>query len=99
MKLPNGQFLFPTANPATGLVSLSEPADFNENQYMGNFDYIQSQKNTVQGRFFTALSNTTNPFGLVRRKSAGHSFDEQPELSGGLADRQLHIHTKPLQPG
>ncbi len=62
-KLPNGQFLFPTANPTTDLVSLSEPATFNENQYMGNFDYLQSQKNTIQGRFFTALSNTANPFG------------------------------------
>jgi hypothetical protein len=63
LKLPNGQYLFPTANPATDLVSLSQSATFNENQYMGNFDYIQSQKNTIQGRFFTALSNTTNPFG------------------------------------
>jgi outer membrane receptor protein involved in Fe transport len=61
-KLPNGQYLFPTANPATDLVSLSVPATFNENQYMGNFDFLQSSKNTFQGRFFTALSDTTNPF-------------------------------------
>ena len=61
-KLPNGQYLFPTANPATDLVSLSVPATFNENQYMGNFDFLQSSKNTIQGRFFTALSDTTNPF-------------------------------------
>lgn len=62
LKLPNGQYLFPTANPATDLVSLSVPAQFNENQYMGNFDFVQSSKNTLQGRFFTALSNTNNPF-------------------------------------
>ena len=62
-KLPNGQYLFPSANPATQLVSLSQAANFNENQYMGNVDYIQSQKNTIQGRFFTALSDTTDPFG------------------------------------
>jgi Carboxypeptidase regulatory-like domain len=63
-KLPNGQYLFPTANPATDLVSLSVPATFTEDQYMANFDYIQSQKNTIQGRFFTALSHTINPFGF-----------------------------------
>ena len=74
MKLPNGQYLFPTANPATDLVSLSVPATFNENQYMGNFDFLQSSKNTIQGRFFTALSNTTNPF-AGGGESAGRSVD------------------------
>ena len=63
-KLPNGQFLFPTANPSTDLVSLSDPANFSENQYMANFDYIQSPKNTIQVRFFTAPSNLTDPFGF-----------------------------------
>jgi len=63
LKLPNGQYLFPTANPANDLVSVSAPATFNENQYMGNFDFLPSPKNTLQGRFFTALSNTTNPLG------------------------------------
>ncbi|MGB8010059.1 MAG: carboxypeptidase regulatory-like domain-containing protein [Terriglobales bacterium] len=62
LQLPNGQYLFPTANPATDLVSLSKPATFNENQYMGNFDYLQSPKNTIQGRFFAALSKTIDDF-------------------------------------
>ncbi|MGA9353229.1 MAG: carboxypeptidase regulatory-like domain-containing protein [Terriglobales bacterium] len=63
-QLPNGKYLFPTANPATDTVSLSDPSNFSENQFMGNFDYIQSQKNTIQGRFFTAPSNLTDPFGF-----------------------------------
>ena len=29
---------------------------------MGNFDFPQSPKNTIQGRFFYSHSNTTNPF-------------------------------------
>jgi hypothetical protein len=89
MKLPNGQFLFPTANPATGLVSLSEPADFNENQYMGNFDYIQSQKNTVQGRFFTALSNTTNPFGGGGNLPGASSTNNLNYLVASLTDNYI----------
>jgi hypothetical protein len=79
MKLPNGQYLFPTANPATDLVSVSQPATFNENQYMGNADYIQSSKNTVQARFFTALTNTTNPFG---GQSFGGNLPGAPSTSG-----------------
>jgi hypothetical protein len=89
MKLPNGQFLFPTANPATGLVSLSEPADFNENQYMGNFDYIQSQKNTIQGRFFTALSNTTNPFGGGGNLPGAPSANNLNYLVASLTDNYI----------
>jgi len=61
--LPNGQYLFPTANPTTDLVSLSDPARYNEDQFMGNFDYIQSQKNTIQGRFFVAPNKLIDPFG------------------------------------
>jgi hypothetical protein len=63
MKLPNGNYLYPSPNPGTTQVSLTVPAIFNENQYMGNFEYLQSAKNTIQGRFFTALANTNNPFG------------------------------------
>lgn len=61
-KLANGQYLFPTANPANDLVSLSVPATFDENQYMANLDFLESPSNTIQGRFFTARSNTTSPF-------------------------------------
>lgn len=69
MKLANGQYLFPTPNPQTCdpqsqecLVALTVPATFHENQYMGNFDFLQSSKNTIQGRFFTGLSDESNSF-------------------------------------
>jgi hypothetical protein len=70
MKLPNGSYLYPTpqrvnssaAFSQRGSASLSIPARFDENQYMGNFDYLLSAKNTVQGRFFQAKSDTNNPF-------------------------------------
>jgi hypothetical protein len=62
LKLANGNYLYPSPNPTTGLVSVSAPASFYENQYMGNFEYIQSQKDTVEGRFFVAKSNQNNQF-------------------------------------
>ena len=86
LKLPNGQYLFPTANPANDLVSLSVPARFNENQYMGNFDFLQSPKNTIQGRFFTALSDTTNVFAGGGNLPGAPSTDDLNYLVASLTD-------------
>jgi len=85
-KLPNGQYLFPTANPANDLVSLSVPARFNENQYMGNFDFLPSPKNTIQGRFFTALSNTTNPFAGAGNLPGAPSTNDLHYLVASITD-------------
>lgn len=68
MKLPDGSYLYPTPNsancnsPMSCSVTYTLPARFNENQYMANFDFIQSSKNTIQGRFFMATSDENNPF-------------------------------------
>lgn len=88
-KLPNGQYLFPTANSATQQVSLSVPATFNENQYMGNFDFLQSSKNTIQGRFFTALSDTTNPFAGGGNLPGAPSTNNRTYLVASLSDNYI----------
>jgi hypothetical protein len=70
MKLSDGSYLYPTpqvVDPSApfaqrGLASSSIPADFNENQYMGNVDFLLTSKHTLQGRFFLATSDSTNPF-------------------------------------
>jgi hypothetical protein len=85
LKLANGQYLFPTANPSNDLVSLSEPASFNENQYMGSVDFLQSSNNTIQGRFFTAPSDTTNPLAGGNLPGAP-SINNQTFLVASLSD-------------
>ncbi|MFZ3264852.1 MAG: carboxypeptidase regulatory-like domain-containing protein [Terriglobales bacterium] len=91
--LPNGQFLFPTANPANNLVSLSSPSHFREDQVMANFDYIQSQKNTIQGRFFTAPSKVIDPFGYGTGNGANlpgtPSTDKSSYLVASLSDNYM----------
>ena len=89
LKLPNGQYLFPTANPANDLVSVSAPATFNENQYMGNFDFLQSPKNTIQGRFFVAASNTINPFAGGGNLPGAPSKNNSNYLVASLTDTYL----------
>ncbi|HEX4020823.1 MAG TPA: carboxypeptidase regulatory-like domain-containing protein [Acidobacteriaceae bacterium] len=76
-KLPNGQFVIPNAqtinagaaNPSiAGTVALSQACPFNEDQYMGNADWNQSEKSTWQERFFFVNSHvllTLNPPGLA----------------------------------
>jgi hypothetical protein len=86
-KLPNGQYLYPSPNPATGLVSLDPPASFYENQYMGNFEYIQSSKNTIEGRFFVAKSNQSNQLPGNGGNLAGiPQLTDQEYLTASLSD-------------
>lgn len=67
MKLPNGQFLIPTPQRVVGGQGssfFSSACKFNEDQFMVNGDYHQSEKSKFSARFFQAKSNQTQPFGL-----------------------------------
>jgi len=60
VKLPNGQYMIP--NPQTintalpleiqGKASLSKPGSYNENQWMGNTDYLLSDRDKITLRYF-----------------------------------------------
>jgi len=70
LKLPSGGFLIPTpqsVNPAQafalrGFSSFSEPASFDEDQFLIDIDYLQSAKSKIAGRFFYANSTQNTPF-------------------------------------
>ena len=70
LRLPNGQYLIPTplSINATlpfaqqGQYALRDVCKFDENQYMGNFDFLQSDKSKFSSRFFYAKSNGLIPF-------------------------------------
>jgi hypothetical protein len=65
LKLPNGQFAIPspqTIDPAQpfalqGFSSFSVPATFNEDQFIGNLDYLHTSSSKITGRFFFADSS------------------------------------------
>jgi hypothetical protein len=52
----NGQFLIPSEQ---GLVTISEPCPFTEDQFVTDADYVQSDKSKFSGRFFFADSDLT----------------------------------------
>jgi hypothetical protein len=68
MKLPNGQYLYPTPQridtslpfSSQGSYSVSNPCTFYEEQFMTNADWNQSQSNQWQVRFFFANSSQQN---------------------------------------
>lgn len=100
VKLPNGQYMIP--NPQTvntskplevqGTTSLSQPGTFNENQWMTNADYIQSERNKISLRYFgesgvidqTVLYSTLgNPLFIPSRfdvASLGDTFILRPNM-------------------
>lgn len=61
-KLPNGQFVIPAPQSANGTTTFSSPCPYNEDQFVTNLDYYQSQKSQFSGKFFFMDSNQTSAF-------------------------------------
>jgi hypothetical protein len=84
-KLPDGSFLIPTpqtvdpSKPLTssGFSAFSQPCTFNENQGLGNVDYVASQKSRFGVRFFIANADqlVTFPGGALNPLGNTHGFD------------------------
>jgi hypothetical protein len=86
-KLPNGQYLIPSAqitnaSQATNLgydaVTQGPNATSNVDQGIANFDYVVSEKDRLSGKYYVQQNPTTNPFGAV-----GTSLGFPQQLSAG----------------
>jgi hypothetical protein len=69
-KLPNGQFLFPSANPNftptlnfPENVFLTQPAYFISDQAVADLDYLATSKDTLALKYYYQHDPTTAPFG------------------------------------
>ena len=69
-KLPNGQYLFPSANPGftptinfPENVFLTQPAYFISDQAIANLDYLATSKDTLALKYYYQHDPTTAPFG------------------------------------
>ncbi|HTA44321.1 MAG TPA: carboxypeptidase-like regulatory domain-containing protein [Bryobacteraceae bacterium] len=53
LKLPNGSYYFPgSGTSGYRTISFSDPAIYNEDQVVANFDYLINSKHTLAGRYF-----------------------------------------------
>ena len=57
-RLPNGEFLIPTAATAGGLTPISGLSRFTENQFNANFDWRLNDKHTISSKNFFASNPT-----------------------------------------
>ena len=62
MKLPDGNWYIPNPQTASGLSTFDNPCTFNEDQYMGDVDYLPSERSTISARYFIADSNQVVTF-------------------------------------
>jgi hypothetical protein len=81
-RLPNGQFVIPSAATTSGLTPISGVSRFTENQFNANLDYTLSQKHTLSGKGFFAsnptLQSNYNFAGL------GNGNQQLPGFGGSL---------------
>ena len=83
-KLPDGSFLIPTPQTvdsskpfsSSGFSAFTQPCTFNEDQGLGNVDYVASQKSRFGARFFIAGTDqlVTFPGGALNAIGNTHGF-------------------------
>jgi len=88
-KLPDGSFLIPTPQTVdaskpfatSGFSVFTEPCTFNEDQGLGNVDYVASAKSRFGARFFIADVNqlVTFPGGALNEIGNTHGFNSPGE--------------------
>src|SRR5262249_4579941 len=62
VKNGDGSYYFPTHNSFGDALNFNNPAQFSEDQYLVNGDYVVSPKNTLQMRFFYSKDPRTFNF-------------------------------------
>jgi hypothetical protein len=62
LKLDDGSYFFPSSGTSGyRQQSFSSPAIYNSDQELANFDYVQSTKNTISGRWFNTKDPQVSP--------------------------------------
>ena len=88
LQLPNGNYLIPNPESASGLTILQDPCTFSEGQYLADVDYVPSSRNAFFARYFIANSNQTVTFpssGISTNSGTLDSPNLEPERFQTLA--------------
>jgi hypothetical protein len=87
-KLPNGQYLFPSANPnfAPTLnfpenVFLTQPAYFISDQAVADLDYLATKKDTLSLKYYYQHDPTTAPFGYSSVEGFSQHLDAGSQVA------------------
>src|SRR6202043_3651114 len=87
-KLPNGQYLFPSANPTSTPtinfpenVFLTQPAYFISDQAVTDLDYLATTKDTLSLKYYYQHDPTTAPFGFSSVKGFSQHLDPGSQVA------------------
>jgi Carboxypeptidase regulatory-like domain len=87
-KLPNGQYLFPSANPASTPtinfpenVFLTQPAYFISDQAVSDLDYLATSKDTLALKYYYQHDPTTAPFGFSSVQGFSQHLDAGSQVA------------------
>jgi hypothetical protein len=87
-KLPNGQYLFPSASPASvptinfpENVFLTQPAYFISDQAVSDLDYLATSKDTLSLKYYYQHDPTTAPFGFSSVKGFSQHLDAGSQVA------------------
>jgi hypothetical protein len=87
-KLPNGQYLFPSANPNfiptvnfPENVFLTQPAYFISDQGVANLDYLPTSKDTLALKYYYQHDPSTAPFGFSSIKGFPQHLDAGSQVA------------------
>jgi len=87
-KLPNGQLLFPSANPSytptlnfPENVFLTQPAYFISDQAVSNLDYLATSKDTLSLKYYYQHDPTTAPFGYSSVEGFSQHLDAGSQVA------------------
>jgi len=61
-QFPNGQFVIPSPQNASGTAAFSSPCPYTENQFVSNLDFYENDKSHFSGKFFFLDSSQTSAF-------------------------------------
>src|SRR5258707_445091 len=93
-KLPNGQYMIPSANPSfTPTVNfpenvfITQAAYFTTDQAVADLDYIASSKDTVALKYYYQHDPTSAPFGFSSVKGFTHHLDAGSQV-GSITNTQ-----------
>jgi len=87
-KLPNGQYMIPSANPnSTPTINfpenvfLTQPAYFISDQAVSNLDYLASSKDTLSLKYYYQHDPSTAPFGFSSVKGFTQRLDAGSQVA------------------
>jgi hypothetical protein len=88
LKLPNGEYIIPSPQQldstrpvdTRGFSAFSIPARFSEDQFLVNLDFLHTEKSKIEGRYFYADSDQSQPFPATQQQEARWKVSLSPRI-------------------